>query len=202
MATATFFVNQTNSPPRPVLLAGPPAGSILPDTAQILSWHPTSDPDVGDWVEAYHVQVATNLSFTGPAIDDANIPAWVAPTGEVWTIAMPLSAFSGAGNLRENTTYFWRMRARDSWNDYSSWSTGVFWFVYGTPPPNLNLFTIGDAGKITMSWDRTAGSVYVDFTPSLSPADWQPVAGPLYGTNVTINPPAGEPTGFYRVRTE
>ena len=202
MATATFYVNATNHPPAVVLLAGPPPASILHDASYRLSWFPSADPDVGDRVTAYHVQAADNTAFTNPVIDDAGVAVPGSASGGVWTISLPLSSLAGAAGLQNNVHYFWRVRARDAWDAFSAWSSDPAWFIYGTPPPDFRSFAAPDGQSAAFSWERCGKAVYVEFSDSLTATNWQPVAGPLAGTNWTLELPAGRDAGFFRMRVE
>jgi hypothetical protein len=91
MPTASFFVNQTNHPPLPVTLAGPPSGTIVSNLDDVLFWYPTTDPDAGDAVGSYHIQVDDSPLFASPEISVTNLVVAAAPGEENWAIAVPLS---------------------------------------------------------------------------------------------------------------
>jgi len=202
MATASFYVNQTFNPPACVVIAGPPPGSILSSINAMLTWYPSSDIDAGDYVRAYHVQIDNTNAFVSPEVNDANVQINGFASGAVWTVSKPLADLAGVNNLVTNTTYFWRVRAEDSRHEYSAWSTGVWWFVYGTPAPAVRGFNPVSNGSMSFEWDRTDKAVYVYFTSNLTSGVWQPEAGPLYGTNVLLSTPSGVSAGFYRLGTE
>ena len=203
MPTATFYANHSNTPPERVTLVGPPAASILHDLGYMLSWRPTTDPDEGDTVAAYHVQAATNEAFGAPVIDDTNVTATVSTRGTVQTISVPLGDVAGSGGLQENTSYYWRVRARDNWDLYSGWSTNTIWFIYGTPPPTLRAVTREPDGDYRMAWDRCGKGVYIEFAPELSATSvWMAVDGPIYDTNAVIRPLDEYDHGYFRTRTE
>ena len=202
LATASFYVNQVFTPPSRVVIAGPPAGSILSTTNAMLTWYPSSDADAGDYVAAYQVQIDNTNSFISPEVNDANVQVNGTASGSVWTVSKPLGDLAGVMNLVTNTTYFWRVRAQDTRSEYSSWSTGIWWFVYGSPEPVVRGFGSINNGNLSLSWDRTDKAVYVYFASNLTSGVWQPVAGPLYETNVFITLPVNVPTGFYRLGSE
>ncbi|MBN1669824.1 MAG: immune inhibitor A [Kiritimatiellae bacterium] len=203
MATATFYVNQTNAAPLAPVIAGPPAGAILPDTTALLYWYASTDPDVGDSVIAYHIQVDSNSVFASPTVDDDTVVIEGAPPGTNWVAGRELGSLEGASNLLGGITYFWRMRAEDSWHDYSDWSAGTNWFVIHVPPPDIlgGDLSVG-SGQVLFQWERTTRPVYVYWTDSLTNDNWQPVLGPLYGTNAPVDFPPGFDHGFFRVQTE
>ena len=201
MVTGTFFINQINQAPNMVNVQGPPPASILHNTSYALYWYPTTDPDPGDTVDYYHVQVDDDELFGSPAINDSNLVISGTASGSSWVISMPLSALSGNGNLIENENYHWRVRAIDNWGKASLWSTTAVWFVYGTPPPDMLAFGAGGGGVFDMQFDRSGTGVQFEFTPTLDPPDWQPVGDVQYGTNVTLNVETN-PAGFYRSVTK
>jgi hypothetical protein len=57
-------------------------------------------------------------------------------------------------------------------------------------------------GALALTWDTANAPVYVDFSPSLSPAAWEQVAGPIEEATWTTNPTAGSIQGYYRLRSE
>jgi len=202
MATASFYVNQTFNPPARVVIAGPPPGSILSSTNAMLTWYPSSDVDAGDYVKAYQVQIDNTNSFSSPEVNDANVQVDGSASGSVWTVSKSLGDFTGVMNLATNETYFWRVRAQDSRNDYSDWSTGTWWFVYGTPAPSVRGLNLANKGLMSFEWERTDKAVYIYFTTNLTTGTWVPAAGPLYGTNLLLSTSNGVSAGFYRLRTE
>jgi hypothetical protein len=57
-------------------------------------------------------------------------------------------------------------------------------------------------GEIVVQWAGTVDPVYVDFSPSLFPPDWQEIAGPIEELNWSDALPEGHEAGFYRIRIE
>jgi len=202
MPIATFFANQINVAPYRVRLVGPPPASILHDASHELSWRPSSDPDPGDVIASYQLEVDVSSSFTNPIISDPSIVVSQSPTGGDWVVSLPLSSFSGWGGLEDNTSYFWRMRARDQWDAWSAWSTNTIWFIYGTPPPTIMSMQTGAEQTLSFEWERSGTGVYIEYSPSLIATNWEIIAGPIYDTNTTLSVAPGQESGFYRVRTE
>jgi len=205
MATATFYVNETNRPPEAPVIAGPPQGLILTNLDVLLLWYPSAgDPDEGDRVVSYHLQVADNLAFALPVINVTNIPAIEVPPGSNWVLSLPLNSLPGAQNLVWRTLYYWRISAQDQRGLSSAWSAP--WpLQYGPPAPKPGTITgirRGPDGRLTIEWTGASGLVYIEFSPTLDPADWYTVAGPLQGTNWTFMPIPGTTSGFYRLRSE
>lgn len=198
MATATFYVNETNAPPALVQIASPPKGATLRTSAGILSWYPATDPDVGDEIIQYHIQIDDDPAFGAPevnAIFAAPIPP---PQGPFVTIARPLYTLNGYENLGMISNYFWRIRAQDSRYLWSGWSVGGHWFIYGVPPPNAASIVRNANGSITFTWDVGTENWYIQWTPSLS-GGWQTVAGPLGVNTWTFTPDPLQTSGFYRI---
>ncbi|MDW8309708.1 MAG: hypothetical protein RMK20_10075, partial [Verrucomicrobiales bacterium] len=205
MATATFYVNETNRPPAPPVIAGPPAGLVLTNLDVLLLWWPSAgDPDEGDRVVSYNIQIADNPAFALPVVNATNIPAIELPPGTNWVLSLPLNSLPGVQNFVWRTLYHWRVSAQDQRGLSSAWSAP--WpLQYGPPAPRAGTLTAirrGVGGQITLEWANAAGFVYVEFTPTLNPPQWHTVAGPLGGTNWTFTPQPGSPSGFYRLRSE
>jgi len=205
MTTATFFVNETNRPPMAPAIAGPPPGLILTNVDVLLLWWPSAgDPDEGDRVVSYNLQVADNPAFALPVINVTNIPAIATPPGSNWVLTLPLNSLPGAQNFVWRTQYHWRISAQDQRGLNSAWSAA--WpLQYGPPAPRAGTLTgIRNlpGGQLTLEWRDAAGLVHVEFSPSLESPSWQTVAGPLGGTNWTFTPPPGHATGFYRLRSD
>jgi hypothetical protein len=205
MPTASFFVNQTNHPPLPVTLAGPPSGTIVSNLDDVLFWYPTTDPDAGDAVVSYHIQVDDSPLFASPEISVTNLVVAAAPGEENWAIAVPLSDLAGSSNLVAGTLYHWRVRAADTYGAYSAWPAGDQTFQFGIAPPRPATLTglrRGSDGTMSLEWEGASGQLFVEFSLFLKPANWQTIAGPLNGTNWTFTPVPGAQSGFYRVRSE
>ncbi len=205
MATATFYVNETNRPPVAPVIAGPPPGLILTNLDVLLLWWPSAgDPDEGDQVVSYHIQVADNPSFALPVINATNIPAIEVPSGTNWVLSLPLNSLPGAQNLVWRTLYYWRVSAQDQRGLSSAWSAA--WpLPYGPTAPRAGTLTglrAAPGNQRTLEWTGAAGLIYVEFTPTLDPPQWYTVAGPLTGTNWTFTPLSGSTSGFYRLRCE
>jgi hypothetical protein len=205
MATATFFVNEINHPPFAPVVAGPPAGLVLTNLDVLLLWFPSAgDPDEGDRVNTYHLQVAADPAFAAPVINVTNIPAVEVPPGSNWVLTLPLNSLPGAENLVWRTLYHWRISAQDLRGLSSAWSAASP-LQYGPPAPlpgTITAFRRGANGTMTLEWTGAAGRVFVEFSHSLNPPQWFSVAGPLTGTNWTFAPVPGTTSGFYRLRSE
>ena len=205
MPTASFYVNQTNHPPLPVTLAGPPSGTIMSNLDDVLFWYPTTDPDAGDAVVSYHIQVDDSPLFASPKISVATLVFTATPEDEDWAIAVPLSNLTGSSNLVAGAVYHWRVRAADTHGAYSAWPAGDQTFQFGIASPRPATLTglrPGTNGTMSLEWQGASGQLFVEYSLSLNPANWQTITGPLHGTNWTFTPVPGAKSGFYRVRSE
>jgi len=206
MTTATFFVNEINHPPSAPVVAGPPPGTLVTNLDALLLWFPSSgDPDEGDRVATYQIQIAADPAFTAIVINATNIPAVPVPPGSNWVLTLPLSVLPGTDTLVTGTLYYWRVSVQDLRGLSSDWSPGANTFQFGKAPPasaTLTGLRRGANGTMSLEWEGAAGELYVEFSLSLTTPNWQTIAGPLYGTNWIFTPIPGSPSGFYRVRSQ
>ncbi|NLH84269.1 MAG: hypothetical protein GX450_02440 [Verrucomicrobia bacterium] len=206
MATATFFVNEINHAPAAPEIAGPPSGVLVTNLEARLFWFPSAgDPDEGDRVATYHIQVAADLAFTAPVINATGIVAVAVPPGGNWVLSLPLQELPGAQNLVLGTRYYWRVSAQDLRGLSSDWSAGEAAFQFGKvipAPATLTGLRRGPNGTMSLEWEGAAGELYVEFSLSLTTPNWLTIAGPLQGTNWTFTPVPGSPSGFFRVRSQ
>ncbi len=84
---------------------------------------------------------------------------------------------------------------------YSAWSSGVWWFIFGTPPPDVGQFSL-KSGALSFSWDRTDKPVYIYAANDIRQLVWERILGPLYGTNATLSTETNAPTRFYKISAE
>ena len=203
MATASFYVNQVNHPPYPVVI---PAGQwILDDINGVLTWYPTTDPDEVDYISLCRVQVSLSGTFSVLLMDSTVVLTNV-PVGPYGTFSVPLNAFAGASNLVSGSTYHWRVSARDNRGAWSDWPSGDYAFRFGSAPLLVPaLFTRiwrTAGGDIVIEWDPSPNNIYVEFSTNLQSGSWTNIAGPLTGTSWTNAVDPGKPSGFYRLRSE
>ena len=131
---SVFNVNEMNNPPYPVEIVGPPNGSSFYALDTRLFWIPTTDPDVGDSILDYQIQIARDTQFSEIVADLAEIDIGEPPAGSVASIA--LSALLAPEQLQQGN-YYWRIRARDSRFSNSEWSPTRNWLTY---PSKLTLW--------------------------------------------------------------
>jgi hypothetical protein len=127
MTAAVFQVSVSNQPPAAPDIALPAQGDVLADLNELMIWYPAVDPNSGDSVEAYHLQIDDHADFSSPGVDvvDLASPIMSALSGgsPAAAIIMPLSALTGADGLPRGTNLYWRIRARDRFFAWSAWST-------------------------------------------------------------------------------
>jgi len=92
------------------MLESPEAGAENVALAPMFEWSSVA------WADDYHIEVATDSSFSSTVIDET----------------LSAQAYQPASDLEENTTYYWRVKGSSATQD-SDWSaTGTF--TTGPPP--------------------------------------------------------------------
>jgi C1A family cysteine protease/transcriptional regulator CtsR len=121
-------------PPAPTLKS-PASASTVPSLTPRLEWNASSG------AVSYSLQISTSSSFTSLLVNETGI------TDLYYDIA--------SGLLKWNTTYYWRVNARNSYGSASSWSTSRYFKTAIGPPPNApsNLVAIPiSSSRIDLSW--------------------------------------------------
>jgi len=130
----------SNSFPEPPELSLPSEAFHINYTSPTFFWNEAFDPDSADII--YHLQVDNNSAFSSPEKDITGINA---------------PSFSVDGLSQDE--WFWRIKAKDDYNDESDWSETSGFFVDTSLPPgiaDLDAMT-GDAnGEIKLSWTSPA----------------------------------------------
>jgi hypothetical protein len=67
--------------------------------------------------------------------------------------------------------------------------------------PKITSIHQNQDGGWVLGWSGTSVGVYVEFSPTLTPGQWQSIAGPVAGSTWT-NAPQSAPAGFYRLRLQ
>jgi transcriptional regulator CtsR len=122
-------------PPSGPTLKSPASGSTVATLTPRLEWNASSG------ATDYGLQVATTSSFTTLLVNETGI------TNLYYDIA--------PGILKWNTTYYWRVNARNSFGSTSSWSTSRYFKTAVGPPPNApsNLIaTPTSSSQINLTW--------------------------------------------------
>jgi hypothetical protein len=94
-------------------------------------------------------------------------------------------------------------------NDYSikisSATNGNLFDISDTPfnvdVPKITSIQLNQDGAWVLDWSGTSASVFVEFSPTLPPDQWQSIGGPVSGSTWTNTSPAAL-EGFYRLRLQ
>ena len=113
-----------------------------------------SDPDAGDSMSAYQVQISTANTFSSILYDSGE----VANTGTSF-------AHTYTASLTYNTTYYWRARTKDAAGLWGPYSDGTASFKPNTKPNTPSNLT------------PSGGSIVSSLTPTLSGSSSDPDTG-------------------------
>ncbi len=185
-----FFIKKdTTSPPVPILSVPINAASTNQLTVNFI-WQPSTDLASG--TSSYTLQISTDINFS--VINQATT-----------TVSNVVAQF-----IEQETTYYWRVQAKDLAENYSEFSSGYKLWVDTTPPAVSNPIVPTDGTTtnyltITFSWspasDAFSGLKNYILQISTSP-DFIPVIYSsttiLQSCNFTIM----QSTYYWRIRTE
>jgi len=205
MPTATFYVNSLGLPPLQVVLASPGNASVIANTNTIFSWFAGVDPS-GDYIQLYNFQVDTDPAFGSPQVSGAlSMSGPVDPLSDV-TISVPLGAYAGVQNLQPGVTNYWRVQAEDAHGQAGPWSGAWSFELAGTAPApvraTFTLFRLVNGTNWQLQWSGPTNNVYLQASPSLNPAAWSTVAGPLTGTSYNFQSATNWRSGYYRLLSQ
>nr|NQU91790.1 hypothetical protein [Bacteroidota bacterium] len=102
----------------------PSNGSLMHEN-DYLSWELSSDPDAGDYVDYYHIQLDDDADFSSPEIDMTGINADTKSS----SISLRINELTNYLSLG-NKTYYWRISAVDGFGIESDFSDGSNHFLY------------------------------------------------------------------------
>lgn len=124
---ATFAVNEINNLPNVPVPVSPLNGTTVYSLTELVIWRTTDDPDPGDRIIDYQIQIADDEDFGSPLVDQEGIEVIGLPDGAGFLVGLPFADLSGIDSIRAGG-WFWRIRARDSRFGYGDWSddTGYF----------------------------------------------------------------------------
>lgn len=117
----TFAVSLPPVTPTPIV---PANGSQLRDD-DYLVWLTTTDPDDGDYVSHYRLQLDDDPNFLSPEVDTNGILV----DSKASSLSMLINTLPGHENL-ENKNYYWRISATDGFGVESDFSDGSNYFLY------------------------------------------------------------------------
>lgn len=121
---------RVDAPPTAPTDISPPSGSDI-SMYDYLVWLESTDPDPGDQV-SYQVQIDDNSDFSSPEVDQNGVNASTLAQSVVrgpWgplgnAMAIPLSHFADHDNLKDDSLYYWRLRAVDNHGGVSAYTSG------------------------------------------------------------------------------
>ncbi|MBN2162825.1 MAG: hypothetical protein JXR25_01830, partial [Pontiellaceae bacterium] len=197
-ATNTFHVVIVNNPPSDPFILSPYANATLPDEHGYFIWFGSRDPDATDYIAEYRLEVAEDEAFS-------SIVMSAVETNYNLICAKAFNSFSGYESIPTNQVYFWRVCAVDSQGLSSDWIAESF--IYGSlndivviDPVTITDMVFED-GLLKLSWTPSDYAAQIEFTPTLSPADWQPVdqAWNIQTNYYELAAPTNSNQGFFRV---
>jgi len=171
-------------PPAPTLKS-PASASTVSNLTPRLEWNASSG------ATDYGLQVATTSSFATLLVNETGM------ANLYYDIA--------AGILKWNTTYYWRVNARNSFGSTSSWSTSRYFKTAVGPPPNAPSDLIAtpiSSSQINLTWqDNSSDETGFKIERKTGTGSYSQIA--TVGANVTSYSNTGLTAGttyYYRVR--
>jgi transcriptional regulator CtsR len=171
-------------PPAPTLKS-PASASTVPNLTPRLEWNASSG------AVSYGIQISTSSSFANLVVNETGI------TNLYYDIA--------PGILKWNTTYYWRVNARNSFGSTSSWSTSRYFKTAVGPPPNAPSDLIANtisSSQINLTWqDNSSDETGFKIERKTGTGSYSQIA--TVGANVTSYSNTGltaSTTYYYRVR--
>jgi Chitobiase/beta-hexosaminidase C-terminal domain/Divergent InlB B-repeat domain len=147
MPTANFFVNTVNDNPSKPGISSPADNMLVATLTPVLSVTNATDVDIYDTI-TYDFDIASDAGFNTIV---ASAPGVAQGAGGTTSWSLPQ-----AQSLSEDTTYFWRVRAKDNNGGMSDWASASFFVNTVNHPPTAPLVK-----------SPTDGSEVATFTPSL-----------------------------------
>jgi len=117
----TFLVNEINNPPNVVNLEAPVNGGVLWSWQDTLVWRTVADPDPGDIILDYQIEIDNDPTFGSPVVSVEGIEVTGVPAGDGYLVGLTLEDLVGVDGIASGIWY-WRVRARDSRFRYGDWS--------------------------------------------------------------------------------
>ncbi|MGB6873288.1 MAG: fibronectin type III domain-containing protein [Dehalococcoidia bacterium] len=184
-AVTVIRLNPSQPPPAAPVLKSPTSGSTVPTLTPRLEWNASSG------AVSYGVQVSTSPGFTSLIVNEvgiANLYYDIAP-----------------GILNWDTTYYWRVNAKNSFGSTSSWSSySYFKTAVGLPPnaPSDLIATTISSSQINLTWqDNSSDEAGFKIERKTGSGSYSQIA--TVGASVTSYSNTGltaSTTYYYRVR--
>ena len=134
-------------------------------TAIVFRWQPARDPD-GDAIADYHFELSGRADMKWPlSMSFAKLISRTADAGQA-RYTLP-----GPGLLNPDTTYFWRVRARDDKGVWGAWSPTWSFTPRGPAPPR----------EVRLEFDRERNRGVLRWAPG--PLGRKPVAYRVYASD-------------------
>jgi len=219
---------QNHSPSIPTVLLPSDGQETLPD--DYLVWSQSIDPDVGDVIR-YTLELDNNPDFSSPEIRQSGISGDATTSGNhlapmiinaiVNAVYVQLNALQNYLQLKDDSTYFWRVQALDQSGATSGFTSGTRFFFFNkmntAPQPVIAGFSPKDGLEVRtqkpeISWNPAKDADLSDHPGalrySLHLADNTGFANHLpYTTGAGLNtfevpvPLSENAKWFYRVQT-
>jgi hypothetical protein len=152
-------------PDAPVEPVSPPSGGVTEGTGIVFQWRPARDPD-GDAIADYHFELSERADMKWPlSMSFAKLISRTADAGQA-RYSLP-----GPGLLNPDTTYYWRVRARDDKGVWGPWSRTWSFTARGPAPPRA----------VGLAFDREHNRGILRWAPG--PLGRKPVAYRVYASD-------------------
>lgn len=172
-----FNINEFNNPPLAVIVASPANDSLLIDGNGLLVWFQSFDPDLGDQVRDYQIQIDDDYQFGSPEVNATGITVSDTIYGPGFFASVSLSELQGTAELPSGR-WFWRIRARDTRFASGAWSEGYSYFRLPTfyqrylrslyPDPDWFLYNVSNPGADP---DGNGVGVLLEFACGIAPGE-------------------------------
>jgi hypothetical protein len=184
------------NPPSVPTLSSPANKALVTDYTPLLDWSDSTLPS-GTYLDSYQIVVSQSADFSSPIFDEYRVP----------------SSFTPPTNLQSRTTYYWRVRAWNTNNHVSAWSSIWYFKTSILPPvlpspgdysttkilqPLLDWQNVPEATGYTVEVSRSASFASKDFTGTPKTSEYSFTkdlyAGTQYYWRVKTNGPDGPST--------
>ena len=180
LETRKFTISLQPSIPSPIL----PWTEDYMTSEDYLVWINATDPDEGDAVSYYHIQIDEDNNFNSPEVDMTQIglvrntplteryksnidknssQKLINENTRDYAYAITIDDLTGYANLQDNTNYFWRVSAIDEYGIEGDYSTGTDQFIYfanGLEMRVVENITIATSGtSININWQAVTQDV-------------------------------------------